>query len=61
MFRLPHSEISRVAHTEYIGVKPQPFVKVDKRSTFKALGTISGAWPEQTQPWPPLVDALRYW
>ena len=33
MFRLPHSEISRVAHTEYIGVKshpfPDPFVKVD--------------------------------
>ena len=30
MFRLPHSEISRVAHTEYIGVKSHPSVKVDR-------------------------------
>ena len=30
MFRLPHSEISRVAHTEYIGVKSHPSIKVDR-------------------------------
>ena len=52
MFRLPHSEISRVAHTEYIGVKSHPFVKVDtntqlheeKQQAIDKIGDLKGKY-----------------